>query len=265
MQQTSTDVTALILSFGHMLDQLSGQRVNKEWKRLVDRHPSLLCSIDLGNPQRFPFPVENLHSILTKGGSRVRSLRICTFHYQRLTLDVDVVEAVKVVVKNLEQLTLVGHVPKNNLKNPLFPAVNVPFLLRILKTSRAPSLRVILETCPCCVNWFEECVTMANTNNPTNDVARLSVWSPICHFVGNFFCVKCAKIVRWARYCPICRYFSSCSECSFEWRWSPELSKDTCQCDLCVVRTHNIKNTPHLLDPPLWNCTLHCQKHNLKC
>lgn len=247
--QTSRDVSAVILSYLHMTEQLKTSTVCLEWQVLVRTHPILLSRIDLGNPECFP--VHMINSILIKAGSRVRHLQICTFSFSWINrfsgvfVGHDLLTAIGHVVKNLEHLCLVGHLPQTlAARFPLFPKEEI---ITLLKTSKAATLKITLVSCPCAMNWFDELVVASTAiNGPT-----LSLHSPMCRIVSDqpILCTNCGFLMKWQRYCPRSDCYS-CSGCSFLWDWSPEwkFSHQNCSCNRCKLGTQTYS-------PPLWICT----------
>lgn len=255
MNTTTGDILAVILSFVNMSDQLQCQGVCKSWKNLVDRHPFLFHHLDFGDPERFPS--RQIASILKKAGSRVRSLRICTFpfptplglgnklvHNRWNDINIAFKDAILLVVARLEKLIVVGHIMNANGTSPL---------LNILSMSSSPTVTLIAETCPCCVNLLHL--------QSIKDGGKVEVQSAICESFSAsspYICVVCHKAVIWARSCPVCLGVVCCSECSFQWDWSVELN-DGCRCAICLPRTLLLH--PVSLSPPIWTCTTHCRSH----
>lgn len=253
--RTTTDMTALIISFTSMLEQLHlARRVCKEWKGLIDRHPLLLRDVDLGDPIRFP--VDQVDSILDLSGFRVRSLRICVrdnplINKFRSPVEFVLINSVVKVIRNLERISLVGHI------NP-----GAASLLTLLKSSTSTTVHLQLESCGCCLNRMEKLKTETNTRPG----AKLSLSCPLGQFfvVDNplYVCDRCFRQVQWASFCSKCKTIVCCSECSFYWRWPGEFRTshtDCCRCEDCNIRaTHPV--TP--IFPPLWSCTVHCRAHD---
>lgn len=264
--KTSSDLTALILSFQHMWGQLRVSSVCKEWKKLVERHRLLLRMIDFGDPQRFPSAL--IDSILTTAGSRIRSFRICTFHFTEQPISIpdkkfrspNLDTLLPKVVQFLQHLILVGHLP---LHGASFPnnSITLPKLVTLLSTSSSPKLKVTVETCPCALNLVEKEIQLANQHDFG---PRLSLESECCVLYPDaalFVCPNCRISVRWARRCsdPMCRKEPiCCSECSYKWQWAPEI-KVCCDCPLCQERRKFVLSQK--LVPPLWTCSIHCPKH----
>lgn len=259
---TTRDILALIVSWTPMLDQLLAQVVCREWKMMIERHPFLLRNIDFGDPQRFP-SVAKIDSILSKAGNRVRCLRICpplNSEFKQFSLH----NLVQKVVKDLQHLILVGHVPGDNMQNFWFPAIGMEHLLPVLKTSNAATLQLTFETCSCNLRWVRECITTANKEQKG---AILSLETPLCHLIADFICPLERHMgqmcTQWTRKCSQCE-FVCCENCSYSWEWCGELAtrgiQTRCHCMECLFRA-TVPKTP--LSPPLWSCISHCHQHTV--
>lgn len=227
-------------------------------EKLVQRHPFLMRNIDFGNPERFP-PLDKLNSILDLGGSRIRELRICTWKFpfppfgSGGDMKEDVKIAIRKVVKTVENITLVGHIPQG--RQTFFPQVDIPWIFALLKTE-CTSLRVHIriETCPCAMNWIQDCYLLACR---LQYGPILSISSAICQDLTTspLKCESCLAPMKWGRCCPLCER-QRCNHCSFQWGWSAEFQQErSCKCRFCLDRVTNHVTT---LTPPLWTCTTHC-------
>lgn len=113
------------------------------WKKLVQCHPFLMRVIDFGNPERFPLS-SAVGRILTMAGSRVRTLRICTWKFPFPLLGLagpmksEVVLALVRTCRTLEHLILVGHIPQG--PQTRFPQVDIRWIMNLF--SRRPSVYI---------------------------------------------------------------------------------------------------------------------------
>lgn len=258
----------MILSFASMSTQLRAQEVCTKWTRVVGSHPYLLNHLNLGNPKRFPIsPLKVLRLV----GDRVVSLRICLprFPNRLFVNDYDFSTSLSVVGRNLASLSVIGHIylpiPGRDAHG-ISMTTFLDVVTQLQQNSSSSVLNVVLESCSCLLNIIQREINLLNDTKTDEDKPPLPVvvlQCPLKDSDGQERCHYCTGSRPWSRRCPHCQK-SHCSECTYNWEWSPEFQfgaeNRQCYCQICLIRSRksSLVNPPSM-NPPLWSCTVHCR------